>query len=119
MTSLVACLGAGKGTWVPVMKVAESPSWDQIFLIMPAFFADKFENTRKNTTIIKIDENRDFGELINDIKTALDGKLFADVAVNLMSGSGKEHMALLAALLKLGCGIRLVAQTEKDGLKEL
>ncbi len=119
MTSLVACLGSGKGTWIPVMKVAESPSWDQIFLIMPAFFADKFENVRKNTTVIKIDENKDLPELIADIKQAFDGKLFADVAVNLMSGSGKEHMAVLAALLKLGCGIRLVAVTEKDVLKEL
>jgi len=34
------------------------------------------------------------------------------------SGSGKEHMALLSALLKLGLGIRLVSFTN-NGIKEL
>jgi hypothetical protein len=41
-----------------------------------------------------------------------------EVALNLVSGTGKEHMAILAALLKLGVGIRLVALT-KEGFKEI
>ncbi len=118
MTSLVACLGAGKGSWIPVMKVVESPSWDHVFLIMPLFFAEKFENMKQNTTVIKIDDNKPLPELIEDIKKELDGKLFADVAVNLISGNGKEHMAVISALLKIGCGIRLVAFTGNE-LKEL
>jgi len=38
--------------------------------------------------------------------------------VNIVSGDGKEHMALISALLKLGLGIRFVALT-KEGIKEI
>lgn len=38
-----------------------------------------------------------------------------DVAVSLASGSGKEHMALLAALLSVPVGVHLVAYT-KEGV---
>ena len=47
-------------------------------------------------------------EKINDI----------EVALNMISGSGKLHMATLSALLKLGLGIRLIALT-KQGVKEI
>ena len=119
MTDLVACLSTGKGTWGSLMKVVESPSWGNVFLVAPLFFAQKFENLRKNVTVIPIDDNKDLPELIADLQKAFDGKLFGDVAVNFTSGSGKEHMAILSALLKSGCGIRLVAHSEKEGLKEL
>lgn len=119
MASLVACLGAGQGTWTQVMKVVDSPSWEHVFLVMPNFFADKFQNMKKNVTVIKVNESDDIPVMTEHIKKALDGKLFADVGVNLVSGAGKEHMAVLSALLKMGCGIRLVAFTEKEGFKEL
>ena len=41
-----------------------------------------------------------------------------EVGLNIVSGSGKEHMALISALLKLGIGIRLVALTS-NGVKEV
>ena len=37
---------------------------------------------------------------------------------NFVSGMGKEHMALISALLKLGVGIRLMALT-KNGIEEV
>jgi len=40
------------------------------------------------------------------------------VGVNFISGAGKEHMALVSALMKLGVGFRLMAST-MDGVKEL
>ena len=52
-------------------------------------------------------------------KKSLDGKIYdLDVALNMVSGTGKEHMAILSALLKLGLGIRLMAVT-KNGVVEL
>ena len=36
----------------------------------------------------------------------------------MVSGTGKEHMCVLAALLKLGVGVRLVALT-KEGVQQL
>ena len=41
-----------------------------------------------------------------------------EVALNMISGTGKEHMALLSAVLKSGLGVRIVANTV-EGMKEL
>lgn len=54
--------------------------------------------------------------LVERLRTML-GKEF-DVAVSLASGSGKEHMALLAALLSVPVGVHLVAYT-KEGVEFL
>jgi hypothetical protein len=54
-------------------------------------------------------------EMKNGMKDAVQDM---EVALNMSSGSGKEHMALLSCLLKLGLGIRLVS-IENDKLKEL
>lgn len=117
MTSLVACLGAGKGTWVHVSRLIECQEWESIVLITNPFGLENFENT-KNAQLVVIDDRKDIPELTEDIMKALDGKFFGDVAVNFVSGDGKWHMALLSALLKLGVGIRLVDLT-KDGFKEI
>ena len=120
MTDLVASLSSGPGTWIQVMKVIDSPSWNNVFLIAPTFFASKFQNVKKNVTVITIDDTKDISLLIDDIHAALVSKLGSDmeVGLNFASGSGKEHMAILAALLKMGKGIRFVAHTEK-GIVEL
>ncbi|HLC66335.1 MAG TPA: hypothetical protein VJK52_01715, partial [Candidatus Nanoarchaeia archaeon] len=66
-----------------------------------------------------IDPTKPTGTLSEDIRVQLAGKIQdLEVAVNFISGTGKEHMALLSALLKLGLGIRLVVLT-KDGVAEL
>ena len=66
-----------------------------------------------------MDTHKDLADLKEDISSELGKKMKGtDVAVNMVSGSGKEHMALLSALLGLGMGLRFVAAT-KDGIKEL
>ena len=57
-------------------------------------------------------------ELRDEMKGKLDGKLDGEVAVNFVSGTGREHMALVSALLQLGVGIRLIALT-KEGVEEV
>ena len=117
MTDLVACLSTGKGTWGHVGRLINDQEWGNIFLITNEFGKDKFTADKKAEMIV-INPNQTITALVEDIKNALDGKLSGDVAVNLISGSGKEHMALLSALLKLGVGIRFVALTG-DGIKEV
>ena len=41
-----------------------------------------------------------------------------EIDINFISGTGREHMALMSALLKLGVGIRLKALT-KEGAEEI
>ncbi len=66
-----------------------------------------------------MDPNKEFTDLRDDIYNQLKAKVKGEeVGLNLVSGTGKEHMALMSAVLKLGVGVRLVALT-KDGVKEL
>ena len=49
----------------------------------------------------------------------LSGRIgFGEVGLNIVSGSGKEHMAVLSAVMKLGVGYRLVAATA-NGIEEI
>ncbi|MBW2980390.1 hypothetical protein KY360_03170 [Candidatus Woesearchaeota archaeon] len=118
MTELVACLSSGKGTWAHVQRLIDGQEWEKIFLITNDFGKQNFKANEK-TELIVIDPNRFLPELVEDIKNALKGKITGiEVAVNFISGSGKEHMALMSAVQQLGVGLRLVALT-KEGVKEV
>ena len=116
MTDLVACISTGKGTWGHVEKVIEEIEWNKIFLITNEFSRDKF-TPKKNAEFIIIDANKTISEMAYHIKKALEGKITdLEVALNIVSGDGREHMAIISALLQLGLGIRLVALT-KEGVR--
>ena len=118
MTSLIACLSSGKGTWGHVARLISDQEWANIFLITNEFGKENFK-PEKPVEYILINSNRLLPDLIDDIKKQLETKIKdIEVAVNLISGSGKEHMAILSALLKLGVGIRLIALTS-EGIKEV
>ena len=87
-------------------------------MIGDTFGKENFKIEKPNTTYILVNEIQHIPEMTETIKKELDGKIFGDAAVNLVSGEGKEHMAVLSALLKVGAGIRLVAVTT-DGVKEI
>ena len=118
MTSLIACLSSGKGTWAHVDKLIEEQEWDNIFLITNEFGIKNFKPNKKVEYVV-IDSNKFLSEIIEDIKKQLENKIAdTEVALNFISGTGKEHMALLSAVLKLGMGIRLTALTP-NGVKEI
>ena len=118
MTELVACFSHGEKTQSHVIKLVESKDWSKIFLITNEQFKEHFKSL-KNVEFVLVDFRQPVKELINEITSKLRNKLTdIEVALNLVSGNGKEHMAILSALLKLGVGIRLMAIT-KEGLKEL
>ena len=118
MTSLIAVLSTGKGTWAHVEKVIQEKEWDNIFLITNDFGVKNFK-PQKKVDYILIDSNKFLPEMVEDIKKQLENKIpDTEVALNFVSGNGKEHMAVMSALLKLGLGIRLVALTTK-GVKEI
>lgn len=108
MTSLVACLSSGKGSWQEVKEIIEKGEWDSIHLITDDFGVKRFSSSKKVNFII-IDSRKPSEEIIGDIRSQLkDSILGTEVALNIVSGAGKEHMAIISALLKLGFGIRLV-----------
>lgn len=119
MTDLVACLSSGKGTWGHVARLMADPAFENVFLVVDNFSKDNFKIDRQNVHLIVVDPEKPLTVLSEDVKNQLKGKLRGfDVAVNLVSGSGKEHMALLSAVISLGFGIRFVALTQ-EGVKEL
>ncbi|MFH1358392.1 MAG: hypothetical protein ABIH37_00725 [archaeon] len=110
---LVALLGAGKGTWGQVAGVINHGEWDNIILLGDEF-AKQF-NSQKDFEFIEI-KPEGILELKDEIMKKLKGKIKGtEVALSIASGEGKQHMALISALLCLPVGIRFTVLT-KDGL---
>jgi len=119
MTDLIACLGSGKGSWSHVKRLVEEGDWMSIYLITDEFGLKNFESDNKKINFIITNFETPAKEIRENIKKQLSGKIKdLEIALNLVSGSGKEHMAILSALLQLGLGIRLMAVT-KDGVREI
>lgn len=110
---LIALVSTGKGTWAQVAGVINRGEWDSIILIGNDF-AKKF-TSEKDFEFIEIG-NGNLTELKEEILKKLKGKVKGtEVALSIASGEGKEHMALISALLSLPAGIRFTALT-KEGL---
>jgi|SRR3989344_4682647 len=118
MPELIACLSVGKGTWGHVNRLLQDEQWERIILITNEYGKENFTKNEK-TEFVVINANQGLKEIREEIQNKLKDKIKGtEVGVNFISGSGKEHMALISALLKLGIGIRLVALT-KDGVEEI
>ncbi|MDD5193336.1 MAG: hypothetical protein PHF67_02000 [Candidatus Nanoarchaeia archaeon] len=110
---LLAFLGVGEGTWGQVAGVVNRGEWERIILI-GTDFARKF-NVEKDFEFIEI-KSKGLMDLKDEIMKKLRGKIKGtEVALSIASGDGKEHMALISALLNLPVGIRFTALT-KDGI---
>ncbi len=118
MTDLVACLSSGEKSRAHVLRLINEQDWKKVFVITNDFEKKNFK-PHKEVDFIVVDFQKPVFNLIDDIRKGLNGKITdLEVALNLVSGTGKEHMAILSALLKLGVGIRLMAVT-KEGIREL
>ena len=118
MTELIACLSTGKGTWGHVARLMQDQEWEKIYLITNDYGKENF-NANDKTELINVNMNSGLKELRDEIKEKLSKKINGtEVAVNFISGTGKEHMALMSALLKMGIGVRFIALT-KEGVEEI
>ncbi len=108
MACFVANLSIGKGSWSELIKIIELETWDKIILITNDFGKEKF-SCKKTVELILINDAEPLQVIVNKIISELKDKLTGtEVGLSLISGTGKEHNALLAALMKLGFGFRLV-----------
>ena len=117
MTDLICCLSTGKGTWIEVAKLINNYQWRNIFLITNDFGKEKF-TSEKQVKYILVDVNKGTESIKKIIQEALEGKISGDIAINITSGSGLEHMALLSAMMNLGVGIRFIMATDSE-IKEI
>ena len=115
---LIAYLSTGKGTWGHVSRMVQDGDFEKVYLITNEYGKENYTADEK-TELIAVNSSQGLKELRDEIRTVLKEKIKgSEVAVNFISGSGKEHMALMSALLKLGVGIRFMALT-KDGVEEI
>ncbi|MEK6757503.1 MAG: hypothetical protein AABX88_00090 [Nanoarchaeota archaeon] len=114
---LIALLSTGKGTWAQVSGLMTHGEWDKIILV-GGDFAKDFKHEKK-FEFIKIDLEKKIKELREEFSEKLRGKFNGmEVALSIASGDGKEHMALVSALINLPIGVRFAALT-KDGVIDL
>ncbi len=115
---LIVCIGGEEKTWSHAKKLIEKGEWGQIIIVTDEKSGKKFSSSKKTAHII-LDTEKPAAELIAHLSKELKSKIRSfEVGLNLVAGSGKEHMVILASLLKIGVGIRLVALTA-EGVVEL
>lgn len=112
---LVAYLGTDKENWGQLTALINRFEWDKIFIIRNKnageFTASKecaFLDVNSEKPLIELKK-----EIMDDLRNRLGG---FEVALSIASGNGKEHMALISALLSIPVGIRLVVFT-KEGIE--
>ena len=111
---LIALLSTGKGTWGQVSGLIKFGEWDKV-IVLGSSFAEKFTAENK-FEFIKIDLDKKLVDLKEEFMKSLKGKIDGtEVGLSIASGDGKEHMALISALLNLPVGVRFVALT-KEGV---
>jgi|SRR3990167_1187996 len=111
MMELVAFLGTDKENWGQVSALINRGKWDKILIVKNK----EVEDSPFDCETIKIDSNMPLIELKESLLTKLKDKIGGDfeVALSIASGNGKEHMALISALLSIPVGIKFAAFTKK------
>lgn len=113
---LVALLSTDKGSLGQISGLIRKGEWEKIILIGEEN-TKKF-NQEKKANFITINFNQSLKDLREEFLKKLQNKLRGpEIALSIASGSGKEHMALISALLRLPVGIHFVALT-KEGIME-
>ena len=94
---LIALISSGKGTWGQVAGVINRGDWDSITLIGNDF-AKQF-TSEKDFEFIEISSSGIL-DIKEEVLKKLQGKIKGtEVALTIASGTGKEHMGLISALL--------------------
>lgn len=109
---LLAVLGIGKGTWGHVARLISEGEWERIVLISNEWVKENFTPS-KACDWIMINNRAGFEIIKDEMKDKLPS---GELVVSLISGSGKEHIALLAALREAGRDYEIVILTG-DGVK--
>lgn len=117
---LIALLSSGQGTWAQVAGLIKYGEWDKIILFGDDFSSQfQVQEKKEITEFIKVDLNKKIKELKDEFSEKLKGKIKGtEVALSIASGDGKQHMALISAILNMPAGVRFAALT-KEGIIDL
>ena len=120
MPDLIAVLTSDNGSWNHVKKLIDDGSFERAFLICTTSSKSMITfSSQTKVEWVEIDSSKPIQEIIAKIIKALESKVrFSEIGLNFASGNGKEHMAVLSAIMRLGVGFRLIAAT-KEGVSEI
>jgi hypothetical protein len=111
---LVAFLGTDEKNFGQIVALIKKGNWDNVLIVKNKDAAD-FSYGDETITLDTEQPILELkAEMMEKIKTKISGEF--EVALSIASGTGKEHMALISALLSIPVGIRFVVFT-KDGVK--
>lgn len=112
----VAFVGKDKENWGQVKGLINRLQNESIMIVRDKS-VEGFP-VSSNMQVVSIDSSKPILELKDELMHLLKPRLSGDfeVSLSLASGSGKEHMALISALLSIPVGIRLAVFT-KDGIE--
>lgn len=118
MAQFVSLLSKGEGTWGQVSGLMKRGQWEKIIIIGDSY-AKNFIVEGVQFDFIEVNLDNSLmnlkKELVEKLKPKLDSDFSSEVAVSIASGTGKEHMALISALLSIPVGVRFTALT-KEGV---
>ena len=116
--NLVALVGTDKENWGQITALINRMECEHIFLVINKDVVN-FPTNEKCSTI-ELDSSVSVNLLKQNLLELLRPALNKDfeIALSLASGTGKEHMAIVSALLNIPVGIRLVVYT-KEGVQFL
>ena len=113
MKTIRVTLGVGKGTWGIVKRIC-SEEWDSIIIFGNQWAKDTFKSDASFKWVV-LDDQEDSCQLVDAIESVFESDL-GEIYINLSSGSGREHIALLSALVKNGKTFKTVCVCD-DGIK--
>jgi len=105
--SFIAILGIGKGSWGHVNRLITVEEWDSVLLISNEWGKENFTPGKEVDWVI-VNNRAPFDIIKDTIKEKLPNN---EICISIISGSGKEHMALLAALKEANKDYRMAVLT--------
>jgi len=105
--SLIAVLGIGKGSWGHINRLVSQEPWDRVLLVSNDWAKANFAPAKEVEWLI-VNNRAPFDVIKDTIKEKLPGN---EVCISLISGGGKEHMALIAALKESSKEFQIVTLT--------
>jgi len=116
---LVALLSSGEGSGGQVSGLIKHGEWEKVILLGDDSSQFKIEDKKEIVEFVKIDLSKKIKDLRDEFQKRLKGKISGtEVALSIASGDGKEHMALISALINFPVGVRFAALT-KEGVIDL
>jgi hypothetical protein len=114
----VCFIGSDEKNWGQIKALLNRLEYDKAVLVVDKEIMGFPENEK--CKVVKVNAGAGLLDLKKEIMEKTKSLLSGDfeVSLSLASGNGKEHMALVGAMLSLPVGVRLVAFT-KEGIKWL